>query len=809
MGDGPGSAIKDKVHKADDHGLRAEPVTVVHFPRDGRPTPTKRDVNSAPTILAQATDPPAPLSPAEQANREIADHQQKALVAAKAHDTVTADRELKAAITVADSNQPKAKQLLADFNKTSERERQALVTALGLDPAHATTADIEKKLNSGKLTPAQIDRLETLQTQLDAIRHLQEAPAAARAMTAFLKANGAMDAASTAPQAEQERVFQANSQEAMQLLRDAKRLDVTHELADSKAFQTVDATVNKRYQDYQSYLADTAFAAVNAGDKIMMDPAQKDDPVKKALAQAQFEAAYAAAQKLDLGYISAHQDVLGNKGNQHGRLDLQDIYNLEAATASHKAQMLLDQGKYDQALPILTKLQADVPDLAKNEIYQTALRRALDGNNDEEILRHQKAFHDIYFRKEDHELSDDEKKKKYGAALAELNASEDLYHKRGAQIQMGATALQAEQRSLNTQIRDLGTRGLDEAERKFESDRLNRQLTAVNAEIDTLYKDRTIKNDKGQTDTIQGELKANASTIADIAYFQGSCWYQMGELYEANQKFNYSKDNGSAYAANPDYKLDELIHATNWWSRNNWLKQGLYIVAGVTAGIVVGALLTPETGPGGPIAGWALASSIIGGGVASSVTVSGLRLAFGDQVTAGTMIRDFGLGAGGGMFNVTRMAFAPAVMAGTVPRVMAGIAAGTSFGVVDGGANFIADIGPDHQPVLPSAGRYALNVGFSAFAGGFTPMRAFESAAGEMALTRAWGRVVPALKGAAPILVYPTIEGTVVQSGVSTVVDMTHTPVIPRFDRSQQVHDFSKDTDVIDDLNPDVAAPKK
>src|SRR5262249_52513772 len=154
----------------------------------------------------------------------------------------------------------------------------------------------------------------------------------------------------------------------------------------------------------------------------------------------------------------------------------------------------------------------------------------------------------------------------------------------------------------------------------------------------------------------------------------------------------------SSYGKDPAYKLDELIHATDWWSRHSWLKQAGIIIAGVTAGIVVGALLS-ETGPGGVIAGYATAAGIIdagavttvavavnttlGGGVAGSLATAGTTAAFGDPVNAGTFIRGFGLGAGGAAFNLVRCAFAPAVLAGTVPRIVAGSASGAAFGFVD------------------------------------------------------------------------------------------------------------------------------
>ena len=123
MGDGPGSkkAVGDGIHR--DGQPHAEAATLLYFPPKPGQKQTPREVhNGPPVILAQSQDQPKPLTPAEQANREIADHQSKALAAAKAHDTVTADRELKAAITLADGDQTKAKQLLTDFNRTSEKE---------------------------------------------------------------------------------------------------------------------------------------------------------------------------------------------------------------------------------------------------------------------------------------------------------------------------------------------------------------------------------------------------------------------------------------------------------------------------------------------------------------------------------------------------------------------------------------------------------------------------------------------------------------------------------------------------------------
>jgi hypothetical protein len=825
MGDGPSSkaTIGDGARRGGT--LQAEQLTAVHvLPKPGERPP--KEVKGPAPVLASTGDNTPPPSPAQQVNIQIGEHETNAITAAKAGDRVTAEKELTAAKTQADNSQTQANQLLTDFNRTKETERRALVTALGLDPNKATEQDIAAKLKSpSKLTAEQTERLKDLQQELHEIKALKNSPAVTRATIAFIKANGGMDAPSTASPAEQEATFERNSKEAMDLWREARRLDPNGELAKSPTFEKVDAVVNKRYQAYQIYVADQAFAANTAGDKIMLDPAQQNDPVKKAQAQAQYEAAYAATQKLDLAYISAHQDVLGAKGNTPGKLDLNDVYNLESATTSHKVIGMVEQGKYDQALPLLAKLQADVPDLPKSQVFQDVLGRIYTGGTDVDLMKHQQAFKDIFDRKDDDKLSEDDRKKKYSAALAELNAMEDIYHKRTTLLSGEMHSLQTEQAQLNQQLRDLNSKGLDPNERKFETDRLNRQLAGINSQIDFFTKGSTGKNDKGETVAVPSPVKANEINLADAAYFQGYSRYMMGDLYEANQKFHYAEDNHSVYSQpNDAFKLKELIHATDWWSRNSWLKTGLLWTGGIVAGLVTAALLS-ETGPGGAVAGWAVGAGIIGessvaavtigvngmlwGGLASSATGSAMRLAWGDQVTFGTAIRDFGMGAGGAAFTATRLALAPWVLAGG-SRLAAGALTGTAFGVADGGANFIADVGPDHQPILPSAGRFVVNVGINAAAGALALRpSAFESGPGELALTNAWARVIPTLKGAGPVFIYPMADGTVIQLGMKGVSDYTHKPIVPVFDRTQEHHDFSQDTDVIDQEDPTVRPPRK
>jgi hypothetical protein len=788
-------------------GLHRQAVTLLYFP----PKPgDKHEVSTIPVGTQQLAD--NTLSPAEKIAHDIHDRQTAALTAAKEHDPAKADKELKAARDLADSSQRTADQLLAQFNQTKESTRQTLAKEFGLDPAKLTQQEIETKLKSGGLTPDKRQRLEQLaglQKELHDIRNLRETPAITRAQAAYMKASGAMEAPETASPEEKLRVSQQNAAEAMTLLREAVRRDNDKELVSSPQFESVKSVVNKKYETFQIELAGTTLGALATAEHILQDPTAQNDPIKKAQADAQYEAAYSAASKLDLAYIAAHQDELGPHGKEQGRLEIQQVYDLRAAAVSHKAQMLLESGKFQDALPLMTKLQADVPGLATNENFQAQMLKAYVGNTDADLMKHQQAFHDIYFRQENHTLTEDEKKKKYSAALAELNASADIFGKRGDQMTRGLQTLQAEQARLASDLKGLDRRNLEQAERDFETQRINREMDAVKKQI--LLLNQGIANNK--------------TSVADAAYFQGSCRYLLGDLYEANERFHFAQDNNSTYSKNEAFKLDDLIHATNWWSRHNWLKQGLIVVAGVTAGIVVGALLC-ETGPGGVVAGYATAAGIIDagattavaigvnsvlwGGVAGSLTTAGTTAAFGDQVTAGTFVRGAGLGAGGAAFNLVRMAFAPAVLAGTVPRVVAGMAAGGTYGVTSGVPGFVADK-MDGASTKTAAENFGLNVLFSTGAGAFTPLSSFKANPGGIALTNAWRmRVMPNLTGAAPILVYPTIEGAVIQSGSSAIVDLTHQPVIPRADRTQQRHDFSKDTDVIEELaDPTVAPPPK
>jgi hypothetical protein len=491
--------------------------------------------------------------------------------------------------------------------------------------------------------------------------------------------------------------------------------------------------------------------------------------------------------------------------------DYQQELEEQTHGAYGRANALVGQGKYEEALPLMAKLQADVPALKTDQQFQDRLLEAYAGPSDGDLNKHAQAFHEIYFQQENHELSKEEKTKKYSAALFELDKSAELYGKRGEQITKGLRSLEDEQRKLEFDLKNLDTRNLEQAEKKSETERLTREVDSV----------------KEQMEIVNKGLASNKTNIADIAYWQGSCRYQVGDLSEAHERFSFAKENDSTYATLPAFKLDELAHATNWWSRHNWVKQAGITIAGVAAGIVVGALLS-ETGPGGVIAGYATAAGIIDaasvgtvaiavnstiwGAAAGSLATAGTTKAFGDPVTAGTFVRGAGAGAGGAAFNLARLAFAPSVLAGTVPRVVAGMGSGMTYGVVDGSANLIADEAFDNVPTGTAFKNFGTNVAWSTGLGAFTPIRAFRPMSiGETAVTNVWKeRVISSLAGSAPVLIQPTLEGAIMQVPFSAWDDLKHQPITPRHDRSVQKHDFSKDEDVIEELaDPTVKGPKK
>jgi hypothetical protein len=748
-------------------------------------------------------------------SQEIAAHQKRVRAAMDALDPkkklsssehekakVIAVQESKTAINLADANQTTANRVLGDFNKTQEPLRQALAKELGLNPASVSQVDTDRMLRSRTLSPEKrekIVRLATLQDELHNIKQLKETPAVTRTLAAYLNASGAVEAAPSASPEEKLRVSQRNAQEALTLLHDVPRFDTYKELVGTPLFATVTGKVNQKYAGYQQELALQTYGAFAGGDDILKGQGSQNDPVKKAKAEAQYEAAYSYASKLDLTYVAAHQVELVPNGKQKDGLTIQDVYDL---AVSRKSQVLLNHGKYEEALPLMVKLQADVPNLKKDAGFQGMLNQAYFGSTNDDLVKHQQAFRDIYFRKEDHKLSEDEAKKKYGAALFELNGAADAYGKRSEQMTKGLQSLQEEKRKLDLELKNVDSRNLDQAEKKLETDRLTKEMIAVRTEINRLNRG----------------IELNKISVADVAYYQGTCRFAMGDLEEANERFSYAKDHDSQYAVNTDAKLDDYIHATNWWSRHNWLKQGLLMVAAVTAGIVVGALLS-ETGPGGAIAGYATAEGIIGAGTAEttlavginstmwgsaagSLTYAGGTAAFGDPVTASTFVRGAGLGGGGAAFNVVRMAFAPAVLAGTVPRVVAGMTAGGTYGLTSGVPGFIADK-MDGVSTKAAWQNFGTNFAFSTVLGGFTPLRSFQTiSAGEVALNNVWRtKVIPNLAGASPILIQPSVESTLIQYPLSAIEDGLHKPVVPKKDPSQVKHDFSKDQDTIKEID--------
>jgi hypothetical protein len=781
-------------------------------------------------------------------SKEISDHERLALTHMQALPAPTKNlnladyknkqeavvHEMRAAINTADGSQSVANRVFADFLKTREPSRQALAKQFGFDPDKVSDQDIQNKLASGNLNQRQIERLAKLaelQKEWHTLKELQETPAITRVQAAYIKASGKLDAAPSLPLQEQVAVNDRNAKDAFGLLRDAAAKDSSGDLVKSKPFEIVTQAVNKRYVEYQTDLCLQIQGTLSFADQLSKNPSQ----VAKVIQQ--YEIASNLAAKVNLNYIAAHQKELGTHGNQKGPLDLRDVYSLVEASSSREAQALISQGQNQKAIPLMVKLMANVPELVKDPNFQAELLRAEIGGSSvkHDPSEHLAKFMQVYFKTVPNE-SDDDKHDRYTSALIDINAAEKGYRDRNAQLAKSIDAVKAEQQSLELEKKNLAARtDMEKQEKDFALLRVNNELTAAKRAIDLM----------------NVGMDTNRINIADLAYWQGSCFLMRGDTDEAHERFDFAKNNGSNFAKDKKYKLDDLLDSTTWWGvHKGYFKEALIVVAGIAAGIAVG-ILTSETGPGAIFAGVSTSARVMMALGAGSIATAATTKLVGEPVTLGTWIKGAGLGLGGFSYIFTSAAFAPAVASSATEaeaataeaaslearaaqeglsaemrsslqdlaqvareqaknlgrdafktRMLAGAASGAAYSIPSATGNLINSTQFEHRPAGEAWKDFAVSVGTGTIFGTFTPLSSYKTLlgspvySGESTLLKAWS-TIPAvgagLKAGYPILLGPPLETSAVESVLSDIAKRSHKKYDLSF-RNPQPHDFSEDT---------------
>jgi hypothetical protein len=619
-------------------------------------------------------------------------------------------------------------------------------------------------------------------------------------------------------------------------------------------------TYNKYQMDLCKKIVDALLKGNGSNSKGDLNDAEKE-----------YQLASDLAAKVNIPYIATHQDELGKTKNEPG-LDLKDACALVQATNSHQAQMLLDHGKYEEALPLMAKLLANAPDLAQDKNFQLRMAEAMGGasslNDDRE--EHVKKFYDAYFAKENQDPNEDQehRRQRFTTALNELNEAEKTIKAESAQMTKGLGALKTSQKELEFERADLDRRAnLEQKEKEFELIRINNEIDSTKKAIDAL----------------NVGVEIDRQSLADVAYWQGSTYVQLGPDYraQAHEKFEFAKENGTRFAKDPKWQLDNNLGSTTWWAaQQDGFKRAAVFVSAVAAGVAVG-VLTLETGPGALIAGSATTAAIIdgtiligGGALAGSLASVGASEVLEVPVTGATWVKGAGLGGGAAFFFFSAVGAAPAVVAtateaegltsaasaleaqsavegvsgevqasllaeaqnmrrlaqaakwGTrLTRLRAGVTAGAAFGTIDGAANFYNSTHYGNMSTEDALKDYCGDILFGAGFGAFTPLRSFRMmqsiahswTSGESALANAWreaaanqagfggvrytvGRLGTGLGASYPVLIGPPIEGEVVQSAESEVVQLLPPPPLPQPEAPPPPkHDYSTDKDVIEE----------
>jgi hypothetical protein len=252
-----------------------------------------------------------------------------------------------------------------------EPTRQELASRTGYGPnADIDMKDLIKRLDSPNLTPElrrDLEDLKTVQTKSNDMMALEHAQEITRLLNAKFRSEGLLDPPDASGNF---KASQPSIIDAFQLVREASRLGVDGALSSTPDFQQLSETVNKQFGQFQSQ----NFKAIT-DDITLADSLKIKNP---AAADAIFKDAMKKADQTDIAYIAS---LIPTQSDQTVQTQLiQMIQTTESARLDY-ATFLNKQGRHDEALPLLTRAQAEAaPLVQKDPTFFQEMNKALYSN---------------------------------------------------------------------------------------------------------------------------------------------------------------------------------------------------------------------------------------------------------------------------------------------------------------------------------------------------------------------------------------------------------------------------------------------
>jgi hypothetical protein len=467
---------------------------------------------------------------------------------------------------------------IAAFMKDQEPERVRLATQFGYDPKNVDEQALATKLSTMDQNDPQyaaLAKLSQLQQDGDTLHMLSAAPSVARMAYANYLQMGALDNPDKPG-------FTAadNATSAFQLSRESARLDKGN--AVMGAYGDEIARINQRFEELQTDRCRAVSQEIEAASKATT-PDAKDKAYQQAME---------LAKGIDVTFLTGLLKDPRNAQNDSVRAGLiAQIVTVDNAAAEY-GKFLSDQGKYDQAAPLLVKAMADFPELFQNDpSFNKAMNVCMVGKDN---VDKNPAVELTAFNKS---MSDS----KYTDAAAHLAATKKIAQDELAVMQKDQQAMATQRTAIQAQIAALDKDTLhNDDEKNATKLRLQQELASF--------------------DAFDANAKQKQNLVGHCTYLEGYLAYVNGDNAAARTAIADFKNNYPDLAKSPDYKLADLEDEIrdrgaigNFIHRNkaNIIKY-VCIGAGVVAGIAAAAA-TFYLGPGALVAGGAAGAAVTAG----------------------------------------------------------------------------------------------------------------------------------------------------------------------------------------------------
>lgn len=560
---------------------------------------------------------------------------------------------------------------------SKEGQRQKLAQELGIDIRNTTPAEIQQLESSPNLSADQRDKakqLMSLEVEYQELNQLRYAPSVVRLQYADILASGMLNP--NGADAAAGKVPLSDATDAFHLVHSAGNADKTGEIRNTADYQNLNQITTNEFSTSQTERVQNMLGVLQQAQT-----AEKDGDKTKA--ETLYKSASDQANGVDVAFLI--QNINNQRDPQIAQQMLAQVVSAETAREDY-ARFLIQQGRSAEALPLLTKVQGDVPQLVQNDQnFNNLMNQALDANKNGTSDDPSVHFNNIQQAIQ---------KKDYNKAFDEVTkAKQSLANIDFDKVQKDVTSLQAQQTALQKKQADLEKDNTLSPDDKKNQETLVKQDMAVN----------------------QAYLQAEQQKLDakdQVTYLEGYVDYLRQDnkgAYTAFQQFQ--KDNPDL-AKQPDYHLDELLKATKppgfWDKWKGVLIGGAAVLAGLGA-----AALTIWSGPGAAIAGLGAGAAVTAAltgtaalgaaAIAGAGVYTGLHAASGDKVSWQTAFDGAKLGLTGGSLVVAPYMASELAVGGSATSLAAAVRGASAaswapraiaFGSVMG-ANQVADQGYD------------------------------------------------------------------------------------------------------------------